>query len=270
MADKPFLTDLRRQFLEHALSYYQSFLDDRQADRATEAELSAARSQVSAILGELSAMENYARLFLRTSLLGEASVREELHLTPEQNTQCDKLMDRPQEDIFGYAHDTRTTSDERRQHFDELAAEADASIRNILTAAQNDRLQQIGWQVRGPYAFPEGAVIRALGINETQQGEIRQVLSQLHGPVGDIRLGLSRSGGPSLSDIRGSQENWAKILTQVEALLTPAQLADWKAMVGKPFRGKIRSPYLFGGPPLPIPGDESDGSIDAIQAAPAH
>ncbi len=269
MVDKPFLTDLRREFLEHALSYYQSFLDDQQADRATETELSAAREQVSAILNELSAMENYTRLFLRTSLLGEASVRDELHLNAEQIIQCEKLTDRPQEDIIGYAHDTRTTSDERRQHYDELAKEEDASIRNILTEAQNERLQQIGWQVRGPYAFSEVPVARALGIGQTQQSEIRRLLSQFHGPAIGRRgpLGL---GGPTLPDSRGSQENGADILTQVEALLTPGQLVQWHAMVGKPFRGKIRSPYLFGGPPLPFPADEVDGSIDQIPAAPSR
>ena len=84
LADNPQMTDVRKELLEAALDYYQEFIEDHQDDPAIGGQLAEAQSHVSAILVELSAVDDFFRVIWRAGLLAEPSVRDALNLSGEQ------------------------------------------------------------------------------------------------------------------------------------------------------------------------------------------
>src|SRR6185369_12332152 len=170
MAENPFMTNLRRELLEHSLSYYQTFIDEHQADRMTESELAGARARVTAILDELGANERSMRAFTRVSLLTEPSVQLELGLTQQQTAKAVQLRE---QNFEGRAQwDSAELSDTQRAEQQVLTArQVEREIWELLSAKQSERLAQIAIQCQGAYALSDSDVAKALGLTEEQRAK---------------------------------------------------------------------------------------------------
>ncbi len=241
LADNPQMTDLRKELLEESLIYYQGFIDERGEDPSTSAELMAARAHVSSILMELSASYDFFGVMSRSMLLSQPSIREALHLSDDQVAKLGTYN----MDMWGRGRGfdlPRTGSEDKRAKFTEMARRGEATLNEILTAPQAQRLKQIARQVRGPGAFSDPEVSEALALTRDQKDAIRNIQAQQRamfhpggpGPGGPPPSNQSPEGGPN-----PNQRPEDPTLPKIMALLTPTQMQTWQSLIGEPFTGPL-------------------------------
>jgi uncharacterized membrane protein len=83
------------------------------------------------------------------------------------------------------------TTQQRQTEIENLANALQTELNSILTAAQGDRLRQISRQLRGPGAFNDPDVLKALALTPDQRAAIRRIQARYHGPAP-----LGDRGGP--------------------------------------------------------------------------
>ena len=83
LINRPSMYSLRRKFLETALDYYESFLDQHQDDPDVQAELDVTRRRVAEIVDELSVLSGLGPLLL----VSNEHVQDELGLAPDKREQ---------------------------------------------------------------------------------------------------------------------------------------------------------------------------------------
>ncbi|HWE95284.1 MAG TPA: serine/threonine-protein kinase [Tepidisphaeraceae bacterium] len=227
MGNKPEFNQVRRELLEAALVYYQSFLEERKDDPTIGADLVAARSKVSSLLNELSATDEYFRVNFRTTLVSQPSVREELGLSSEQIQKLQQLSADPFQWMSQLGKMRDLTSEQKREKFSAMAGKADADLNDVLTPAQARRLREIAWQLQGPKAFNDTAIVDALALTRDQRDAIRGVQSKWD----------DKHHGPGFGQRDSSQRDEA--VGQILALLSPRQVEIWKTMAGAKFTGAV-------------------------------
>jgi hypothetical protein len=177
LASMPSMLGLRRQMLETALAYYESFLAQRESDPSIRAELAETSARVTRMVDELSVLEAFAPLVL----LNDERVQAELSLDDKQVVQINAIFAELTDDI---QHDSEGAeviadavgagsppgSDQLRSAKDQIVA--------LLTPDQAKRLDQIALQQRGPFAFRQPAVIAALGLTGEQREQIARVMQE--------------------------------------------------------------------------------------------
>ena len=89
LISQPTMYQLRRKFLETALDYYETFLDQHHNDSAVQAELVATRQWVAKIVDELTTLSSVGPLML----LADERVQEELGIGVEQQAKIDGLIE---------------------------------------------------------------------------------------------------------------------------------------------------------------------------------
>jgi serine/threonine protein kinase len=282
LRDKPELQGLRRKLLEAALEYYQDFIEQSHDDPSLQAQLAVSHLRMATILDEigsradaLAAIERarllqeklvhnrpqapefqrglfsiYSRLGAlrggrQLNLLAQKSVQEDLRLSDDQARQVAHLRDKRQEAFRDFQP---LTPEEWRAKFDELAAQ-EMALADLLQPEQATRLRQIALQLRGTEAFSDPEVAKALQLTHEQkeriwalQDETRRVIwAGYH--AGDT----SPEGRKKLEDL------WRSARDQVLGVLTDAQKARWKDLMGEPFKGKLFPPHRggFGSRPAP-------------------
>ena len=234
----PQVADVRREMLEAALTYYQTFLEDRRDDSSIRDDLDAARRHVLEILSELSAADEFFRVrFWMRPLLSEESIQQELGLSPEQIAKVkeSRMERRPGPPRFFEMQNM--TPDERRQEF---AQEAKALLEGLLTPPQAERLRQITRQIRGPEAFKDADVADALKLSRDQRDVIREVNSKYF---------QQRGPHPQFSKLQSVK---TEAVNTILEKLKPRQIETWKALTGNPFTGNVSFPFGDrppGGPP---------------------
>lgn len=211
--DNRMMLEVRRQLLESALVYYQGFVDQRRDDPTTRDQLAAAQARVAGILTELAATDDLFRIEYAAALVRDESVAKELRLTPEQSQKIeqDEVLNGSTNATFGGggrggpggpfgkggpfgfgpgapmgqrdgSRSTATTQ-QRQTEVENLANTLQSELNAILTAAQGDRLRQISRQLRGPGAFNDPDVLRALAPTPDQRIAIRRIQAKYHGPA---------------------------------------------------------------------------------------
>ncbi|HVX86429.1 MAG TPA: serine/threonine-protein kinase [Phycisphaerae bacterium] len=240
LTDDPVSLSARRELLETALSYYQTFLKDQADNAGDAANLAAAQEQVSAILDELTAGEEFSRVLSRVSLLSDHAIWRELALTDSQTQRCVAL----QAEITGQVSDIRRlTPRERRDRYDMLAETADATLADILNPAQYTRLHQLARQLRGPYAFTDPEIVTRLALTPEQKVEIRDIIEAMHD---------SRMANPPPTDRpeppAAREAAYARAVTKILDLLSTDQRAAWTALTGEPYHPRRFGPPGRGGP----------------------
>lgn len=277
MSDRAFLTDVRRKILEGALAYYQKFLFQHRDNPALRAELSNARSHMQQILGELTSLP----ISMQLELVNQASIRKDLNLSSEQTNQLAALRTEWTERERAASEESRKAlPGVRRERLQKLNAETSQRLKEILTADQARRVQQIIRQSVGPMVFMEPEVVSALSLSPEQEAKIYAVhldFSRSHGPRPGAPSGDGERRGPRTGPHQRMQSSYAEIL----ALLTEEQRARWNEMVGEPFQGEMGFPFPFGGPGGPRgghgpggpppdwpPGDGFDGPRPKAKPAP--
>jgi hypothetical protein len=257
--DKPELMNaVRKTMLEASLAYYQSFLEQRKDDPTVGPELAAARSRVSTILAELSAVDAYFRLQSQLRLLSEESAQTDLKLSTEQAGKVRVLIDTygirggpggPRGPGAAFQELRQMTAEQKQEHFSKLAGEIQQGLAAALTSVQLTRLQQIHRQKGGPFAFSDADVAEPLALSADQKNRIRAVQAEYRD---------SHFRRPPFADRSQEkmQKDWvAMILEQ----LTPEQIAVWKTLTGEPFSGPMEDQHF--GPPRrgPEPGRDEAG-----------
>jgi hypothetical protein len=154
----------------------------------------------------------------------------------------------------------------------EVTKENEAGVANILDVNQQVRLRQIDWQVKGPWAFREQAVVAALKLTAAQQQQIRLIEAErMLGPgPGGPRPDFGRHEGPrgpgphfgpramGPKD-RGPDEMRRAEVERVLTLLTDDQRARWNELTGREFKSCPPPFGRFGLPPDgPPPGPPPD------------
>jgi hypothetical protein len=167
--------------LEASLAYYQSFLEQRKDDPTVASELAGARSRVSTIRAELSAVDAYFRFQFQLRLLSEEAVQTDLTLSAEQVEKVRALGDpfaKPGGPFAGFKEIRQMTPEQKREHFSKLSAEIQQGLAAALNPAQLTRLQEIYRQFSGPLAFSDADVSDALALTADQKTWIRAVQAE--------------------------------------------------------------------------------------------
>lgn len=178
-------------------------------------------------------------------LLRRQDVRKELELLDDQLQQLEKLGERMRErrreafsSILASGQEgTRERFDRAREAVEELNAETQRELNQILLPHQARRLRQLELQMRvrrgGLLAIGRDAV-RELNVSEEQQAKLREKADQLDQELRKKIAELHR---------RAEEE----LLT----LLTPAQQLKYRALLGPPF--EFQEAERRSGPPAGAP-----------------
>ena len=248
LADAPHLGGFRKRLLESSLAYYQEFIEQRKDDPDAQADLEATRDRVKRILRDLAALQGAGQIFL----LKAQGVLDDLRVSAEQRerlAELTKRLDDQREDSFREFH--RLGADERRRRFLEMAHSNDAAVADILTPEQQRRLRQISLQSQGTMAFRDPEVAAALKLTTEQKEKLRGIEGEMFmpRPPGGGRPGPGSGQPPGPGGHRGHDERRKAGIARVEAMLTPAQMKQWRTLAGEPFAGPMPS-FM---PPGPFP-----------------
>jgi hypothetical protein len=244
LAARPELADLRKDMLQASLAYYQELIEDQKDDApsspssasTTAGALVQARDRATAILQDLTSLDDLFRITSRSELLPQRSVREDLGLAPDGGKAdgTDEFVPNSWRKLLKDRDLARMGAAERRTCLADVAAQIQARLDELLTPQQSTRLRQIHRQVRGPTAFSDPDVLAALSLTRDQRARIRAIQSR-------ARAG---NAGRAPSD---------SVVRDIVALLTPDQAQAWQDLTGPHFNGSLnpgnRGPDRPGGPP---------------------
>jgi hypothetical protein len=271
LANKPEMQGLRRKMLEASLAYYEDFIDQRQDDPSSQAELAATHLRLATILEQIgsrteaeAALEKAKRIqekLLRENpnspelqkslsaiysrqrwmrdggrfqLLAQEPVQKELKLSLDQVSAIAKLAEQSSE-VFRTHHNL--SPEAMRAQFEGLSAREKKALAEILEPGQARRLQQLVWQQRGLRAAGDADVADALGLSDEQKQKIRALQQEAK-----FRRPPGRPG--EFRPERG--KSFEELAKNIRDVLTAEQLAKWKEMIGEPFQGVLRHGYPGG------------------------
>ncbi|MBX9790137.1 MAG: protein kinase [Pirellulales bacterium] len=174
LANMPSMLGLRRRMLETALAYYQSFLEQREDDPTIRAELAATSTRVARMVDELALIEAFAPLML----LSEEAVQEELGLSDEQIAKIEAAFSALDSAIDEAENDLDESADTSEFSGQAQLAGARDTIVAQLEPQQKSRLDQLALQQRGPFAFRDPAVVKALQLTDEQREQIAKIIEE--------------------------------------------------------------------------------------------
>ncbi|MDA7980565.1 MAG: serine/threonine protein kinase [Pirellulales bacterium] len=232
----------RRRILEVVLSHYEQFIEQREDDPQSQAELAAARTSIEEILHELNAIQQYSRL----RLLDSPAVQKELAITTEQATVLAGLASerRRRERAFFSTSEQSFMYEDKRQRRAALAAKHESKLAQTLRPEQSARFEQLVLQSMGLNAFKEPLVIETLELTQQQRKEIRELERSRYfgrgrngpGPAGRggrDRAGRGRGGQKRTASRRETERR--DMFAQALKLLTVTQQEAWRELVGDSF-----------------------------------
>lgn len=253
MPKDPSLLTVKRNMLETALDYYQTFSEQGPEEVSDSPDLVAARERAGSILEQVTNISKIERLRYSFELLRQADVQKELRLTPDQITSANA-------ESFQRTRPPFLSTPDHKPDFVAISKsialaalgasiaqegiEMEADLKKILSPAQFQRLEQISRQLRGISAFSDPDVVAALGLSREQKLQVQVLQAQFsdflhthHGPPGTDWHSTTQCGP----------------VDQFLPRLTPTQLRTWEALKGSPYQGSApeRSDFaLFEPPPF--------------------
>jgi hypothetical protein len=164
-------------------------------------------------------------------LLRQQSVQEELKLSADD---VKKVMDFTNKQGKAAEEALTLGAEERRAKFDQLEREDREFLAATLNEGQRKRLDQITFQMTALTQLTRPEVVKALGLTEDQQKEIRQMVRQARRELVAILLAKDRENRhEEIAKLR------AEAREKVMNLFTAEQKEKVKELVGEPFTGKI-------------------------------
>ncbi len=171
-------------------------------------------------------------------LLGNKGVQKELKLSDETSEKVTKLV----EEWRGKIRDKMEglSQEERREKglaiSKEINDEAKTATKDLLSAEQHARLEQISLQQRGLQAFADAHVQEKLKLSDEQKDKIKEIGEGVRTQVADLRSAFQ-------SDREGAMQKLAAIrkesFEKVHALLSDDQKKAWKELTGEPYEVKF-------------------------------
>ncbi len=177
-------------------------------------------------------------------MLRTRSLQQELKATPEQARKLvdfsDAMMRRGRELSVQLrdmpAANSRAKVEElQRARLDELRK----GLVEILKPEQIKRLEQIGLQQSGVFAFEMPHVLEALKLTDPQKGQIRAILLEMKATLRDVFVELQKDREAAAAR---RLEVETQTLAKCTALLTDEQKATWQDLTGEPFVIKVEGP----------------------------
>jgi Spy/CpxP family protein refolding chaperone len=164
-------------------------------------------------------------------LLRQKSVQKELKLSDDA---VKKIMEFTNKESDEYGKALKMAEKERTAKFNELEMTNKKFLEDNLSAEQRKRLEQITLQVTGLYQLGRQEVVKALNLTEEQQNKFEDLQKETRKALEEIINAPDRAGKTEkLSTLR--EETSKKIM----AVLTDAQKAKVREIVGEPFKGEI-------------------------------
>ncbi len=171
------------------------------------------------------------------ALLREESVRTELELLPDQVEGLQKIAESTRGQRPEMGNFREMSEEERRAAFEKMRAEAEKrmaetkeKVEEVLLPAQFERLEQIALQVRGDRALAQEDVQKKLSFTEEQKTKVAGLVTSF----GDKMREMFSSG-----DREGAREKYEEgqkqMVSDLLAVLTPEQKAEYDKLKGKPF-----------------------------------
>jgi hypothetical protein len=231
----PQFFQVRWRMLETSLAYYQSFLDQQKDDPSRAAQLQAAQAQVTAVLAELSAVDELVRKNFEIRLLLEPSVQSDIALTAQQTNAARSLVSnvamKPPAQDDSEVHST----EQIRAMVSKDAAQRETALQAVVTPAQEKRLREISRQIRGAFAFSDADVAALMAFTSAQKDAIRSACAEFHN---------RHHHGPHGPGADSERADMADMLGRIREILSPKQLQTWELLCGKPYNG-YAPPYEF-------------------------
>ncbi len=253
LADTPQAQGLRKRLLETALGYYRDFVAQHRGNSAQGAELLAVQERLKKVLDDLTVLEGAGQLIV----LADRRVQDDLALDDAQRGKIEDLTkDFARRRLDSLGDFREMSSPERRSRFLELARANDGVMWATLTPVQRQRLEQITLQLHGPMAFDQPKIVARLGLSDDQRRTIRQIQREAFAPAWNFG---EEPHGPRPPP-GGRQAVMQGVMEKAQAVLTFAQLAEWRKLTGPAFKDALDFPppgFPPGGPPPGGPGHHS-------------
>ncbi|HRX80119.1 MAG TPA: serine/threonine-protein kinase, partial [Pirellulaceae bacterium] len=273
LAYRPDLQDLRRSFLETSLEFYQDFLSDRADDPTLAKELEATSARVKMMVEELRILDSISPL----RVLADDRVQRELGIEQAKADEIELAVNQFNTQRQAMANQFVGGLTKENTEMTELAQAFNAFVTEQLSAAQMERLRQIGRQERLPFTFKMSQVVAALELTRQQREDVNRILEETRPNRGDGKEGPNlggpprfggpnRGGGPNSprhdepqfdgtpadgpprhgfhdgdrGRMRFDTARSASVQNtekHILDILTPQQRAKWDELIGEPFEG---------------------------------
>jgi hypothetical protein len=162
-------------------------------------------------------------------LLRQKSVQMELKLGPDF---AKKIIDFTNKEADAFVEALNLKDAESKKKIEELEKANKKFIEDNLNAAQRKRLDEITLQVTGLTQLQRPDVAKVLNLTEKQQNMFRDMYKEAHKKLEEI-----------IAKKEGRNEKLAKLRKEIAGkitdVLTDAQRAKVKELVGEPFTGEL-------------------------------
>ncbi len=111
----------------------------------------------------------------------------------------------------------------------------DKAIKEILTPAQQKRLQELALQWDGPSALLRTDIAQKVGLSSQQQQKIRELVQAQSQKMREAFQRARNNPGEREKLRQQMEQNRKDLNNKILALLTPAQKQKWQSLLGKPF-----------------------------------
>jgi hypothetical protein len=171
-------------------------------------------------------------------LIENEAVQKELKLTDEQVKKCkainQELREKHQDDfekLKGLKKEDR--AEQLKEVMRAISEETMKALAGVLDPQQAKRLYQIDLQQRGPQAFTDPAIEKALKLSDDQKTQIKTLNDDAAKEIRDTFE--SAGGGKSLDLGKKMLAVRKETLERITAVLTDKQKQEWSSLTGKPF-----------------------------------
>ncbi len=129
------------------------------------------------------------------------------------------------------------SEEERRKKMQEIKQANDKKVAEVIEPDQYKRLKQISWQVLGPFAFRDPAIVSGLNMTVEEQEKSDKIRREGRDEMGQLFEKVKGNfDGETI-------EKFSKISDatrdKIVAILTSEQKAKWQEMLGPEFTGKL-------------------------------
>jgi len=121
------------------------------------------------------------------------------------------------------------------QQREQMRLEQEKKIKEILSAEQFKRYQEISLQQEGPAAFARKEVADKLGLSDSQRQKVNAILEEQRATMRDMFQG-GGGGGDRQAMMETMQKLREETNAKLLAVLTAEQKKVWEGMLGKPFQ----------------------------------
>lgn len=122
------------------------------------------------------------------------------------------------------------------QQREQMRLEQEKKVKEILSAEQYKRYQEISLQLEGPAALARKEVADKLGLSESQHEKVNAILEEQRAAMRDMFQGGGGGGGDRQAMMETMQKMREETNAKLLAVLTAEQKKTWEGMLGKPFQ----------------------------------